>query len=99
MEKIFITVTGLHHYLGNDFFEKGMEVTLKKEPNNLFDKEAIEVTMEALGRIGHVANSVSTVIGECYSAGRIFDKFKDIAKAKVLYVIKDRDSLVCEYMG
>ena len=51
MEKIFITVTGLHHCLGNDFFEKGMEVTLKKEPNNLFDKEAIEVCEQKISTL------------------------------------------------
>lgn len=42
--------------------------------------------MEGLGEIGHVANSAHTVIGESMSAGRIYDKIGDTAKAKVALV-------------
>ena len=42
--------------------------------------------MEGLGKIGHVANSTHTVIGESMSAGRIYDKIGDTAKAKVVLV-------------
>ena len=67
---------------------------LKKEPNNKYDKEAIVVRMEGLGDIGYVANSTHTVIGESMSAGRIYDKIGDIAKAKVV-LITDR-GIVCK---
>ena len=50
------------------------------------DKEDIVVKMEGLGEIGHVANSAHTVIGESMSAGRIYDKIGDTAKAKVVLV-------------
>ena len=36
--------------------------------------------------IGHVANSAYTVIGESMSAGRIYDKIGNTAKAKVVLV-------------
>ena len=36
---------------------------------------------EGLGKIGYVANSSNTVIGDSMSAGRIYDKIGDTAKA------------------
>lgn len=37
-------------------------------------------------KIGYVANSAHTVIGESMSAGRIYDKIGDTAKAKIVLV-------------
>lgn len=54
MAKIFITLTGTKHYFGNDFLEKGMKIRLEKEPDNEYDKEAIKVTYEGLGKMGDV---------------------------------------------
>ena len=79
MAKIFITLTGTKHYFGNDFLEKGMKIRLEKEPDNEYDKEAIKVTYEGLGKIGYVANSSYTVIGESMSAGRLYDKIGETA--------------------
>lgn len=64
-----------------------MAVHLKKEPDNKYDKEAILVSMEGLGAIGHVANSSSTVKGDSFSAGRMYDLFKKKAVGKVKYVL------------
>ena len=63
-----------------------MEVKLTKEPDNEADAEAIKVEMPGIGQIGYVANSPYTVIGESMSAGRIYDKIGDTAKAKVVLV-------------
>lgn len=87
MEKIYFTVAGTQFYHGKDFFEKDMEVKLVKEPDNPFDKEAILVKVEGLGDVGHVANSPYTVIGDSYSAGRLYDKIGDTAEGYVLYVV------------
>lgn len=86
MSKIYFTLTGTKYYHGNDFLKPGMKVKLKKEPDNKFDKEAIVVKMKGLGEIGHVANSACTVIGKSISAGRMYDKIGDTAKAKVVMV-------------
>lgn len=86
MSKIYFTLTGTKYYHGNEFLKPGMKLKLKKEPDNQFDKEAIVVKMEGLGEIGHVANSAHTVIGESMSAGRIYDKIGDTAKARVVLV-------------
>ena len=39
-----------------------------------------------MGKIGYVANSPYTMIGESMSAGRIYDKIGKKAKAKVVLV-------------
>ena len=69
MSNTYFTVTGLHHYYGDSFLEKEIIVYLKKEKDNEYDKEAISVNLPGLGKIGYVANSPYTVLGESYSAG------------------------------
>lgn len=39
-----------------------------------------------MGKIGYVANSPYTIIGDSMSAGRIYDRIDDKAKAKVVMV-------------
>ena len=64
-----------------------MKVKLEKEPDNEYDKEAIQVKIKGLGKIGYVANSPFTVKGESMSAGRLYDKIGDKAKGKVVFVV------------
>ena len=85
MEKIFITVTGTRHYFGSDFLKKDMKLILEKEPDNEYDKEAIKVLCDGLGKIGYVSNSPYTVLGESISAGRLYDKIGERAVAKVVH--------------
>ena len=96
MKKIYFTITGLNFCYGDDFVKKGMKVKLEKEPENRYDKEAIKVSLKALGKIGYVANSTKTVIGESMSAGRLYDKFKKKAKARVLFVTSN--GVICEFI-
>ena len=84
--KIWFTLTGTNHYCGSDFLEKGMKVRLEKEPDNKYDREAIKVLLDGVGHIGYVANSPYTVIGESFSAGRLYDKIGDTAAGKVKLV-------------
>lgn len=84
--KIFFTLAGTKHYFGDEFLEKGMKLELEKEPDNEHDKESIIVNVEGLGKVGYVANSPYTVIGESMSAGRIYDKIGDKAEGKVVFV-------------
>ena len=64
-----------------------MKVKLVKEPDNEYDTEAIRVEMKGVGHLGYVANSYYTVLGDSMSAGRLYDKIGDIAKAKVVHVL------------
>lgn len=51
MAKTYFTLTGTKHYYGSDFLEKGMKIILEKEPDNEYDKEAIQVKMKGMGKI------------------------------------------------
>ena len=79
MAEIYFTIAGTNHHHGQDFLEPKMKVKLVKEPDNEYDKEAIKVEMPGIGHIGYVANSPYTVVGESYSAGRLYDKIGDTA--------------------
>jgi hypothetical protein len=94
MDKIFITLTGTRHYFGSEFLEKDMKLTLKKEPDNEYDREAIQVLCEGIGKIGYVANSPYTVLGESVSAGRLYDKIGDTASVKVVH--KTEKGIICK---
>lgn len=89
MKKYYLTITGTNYYHGTKFLETGMEVCLEKDYNNDYDSEAIMVKLPGLGKIGYIANSPSTVIGESISAGRLYDKFHRTLQAKVEYVLSD----------
>lgn len=93
MSNIYFTVTGLHHYYGDSFLEK-MIVYLKKEKDNEYDKEAISINLPGLGKIGYVANSPYTVLGESYSAGRLYDKISEEASGKVKFILDK--GVICE---
>lgn len=79
MSNIYFTVTGLHHYYGDSFLEKEMIVYLKKEKDNEYDKEAI---------------SPYTVLGESYSAGRLYDKISEEVSGKVKFILDK--GVICE---
>ena len=86
MKDVYFTITGMNHYHGSDFLKEGMKVKLTKEPDNPYDKEAIRVELKGLGKIGYVANSPYTVLGESKSAGRMYDMMKKKARGKVILV-------------
>ncbi len=93
MSKIYFTLTGTKYYYGKDFLEKKMQVKLVKEPENEYDHEAIRVELPGLGKIGYVANSSYTVLGESMSAGRLYDRFKK-KSAGTVRVVTDK-GVIC----
>ena len=96
--KIYFTITGTKYRHGQDFFEKGMKVRLEKEPDNKVDREAIRVMMKGMGHVGYVANSPYTVIGDSFSAGRLYDRIGGKAKGKVL-MVTEKDSSAAKAGG
>ena len=84
MAKTYFTLTGTKHYYGTDFLEKGMKITLEKEPDNEYDKEAIQGKMKGMGKIGYVANSPYTIIGDSMSAGVLCKLSKKKKNKKLL---------------
>ena len=91
--KYYVTLTGLNYRFGSAPFHEGQKVKLVKEPENDYDREAIRAELPGLGKVGYVANSTRTVVGNCCSAGRLYDKIGDTATAKVKYVLGD--AVVC----
>lgn len=94
MNKIYFTIVCAGKYFGYDIFKEGSVVHLEKEPDNQYDSEAIQIRISGLGTVGYVANSVNTVLGDCMSAGRIYDKIGNTASGRVLYIMPD--AVVCE---
>ena len=52
------------------------------------------VNLSGLGKIGYVANSPYTVLGESYSAGRLYDKMSEEANGKVKFILDK--GVICE---
>ena len=92
--KYYVTITGLQFRYGTDPFRVGQKIRLVKEPDNEYDREAIRAELPGLGKVGYVANSTRTVVGDCCSAGRLYDKIGGTATAKVKYVLGN--AVVCK---
>ena len=82
----YITITGLNYYFSMKPFKIGSFVTLKKEPDNDYDDEAIVVTAPLLGKVGYVANSVHTTAAGTMSAGRLYNEIPDECAAIVRFM-------------
>ena len=85
MKAIYFTLTGTKYEYGDKFMEPDMSVSLVKEPDNKYDKEAIRVEKDGLGKVGYIANSPYTVLGESLSAGRLYDRIGNTAAGRILY--------------
>lgn len=83
---MYITITGLGHYLGMRPYKVGRIVKLVKDKGNEYDESAIRVELPFLDVVGYVANSVNTVYAGTYSAGRLYDKIDDLAYAQVMFI-------------
>ena len=88
--ELFITITGHCYYFDKKAFKIGEAVTLKKEPDNPYDREAITVLAPVLGKAGYVANSPRTVADGTMSAGRLYDRIPDECAAVVLFMTSSR---------
>lgn len=84
-EKVFLTVVGTNHYYGNTIFKIDEYVTLKKEPENPYDSDAIAVVSDKYGVCGYIANSANTILRGTKRASRIYDHIGDTYKAKIVY--------------
>ena len=76
MKEINLTITGMRHYYGNGIIHVGDILRCKKEPENEYDAEAIQVLLPVYGKVGYIANSPYTVAKGTLSAGRAYDQVK-----------------------
>lgn len=93
MKEQYITVTGINHYYGKKPFKLGKKVKCIKEPDNIYDSEAIKVVIKGIGKVGYVANSPYTKAAGTKSSGGISDKVKKKFIAEVMFITNG--SVIC----
>lgn len=86
---IYITVNHLDDFNSTYMFRPGDILTLKKDPDNCYDDEAIVAYNKHGCKCGYVANSVSTVARGTYSAGRAYDKISEHAGCVVHFITEE----------
>lgn len=86
-------IAGMKHYVPEgfvDWFRAGDNIQLRPEPDNKFDKFAVEVSFEdtntgAFQKVGYVPRTLSKGIATAIAAGRkIKAKIAEDAKPKVI---------------
>lgn len=85
MNEKYVTITGFKAYEGLFPFKIGYLVRCEKEPENLYDSEAIRCSMPMIGTVGYIANSTGTVAGGTMSAGRLYDKVEKKFYVRVMF--------------
>ena len=94
MKEISLTITGMRHYYGNGIIHVGDILRCKKEPENAYDAEAIQVLLPVYGKVGYIANSPYTVAKGTLSAGRAYDPGKNKFYVRVLYICTNQ--IICK---
>ena len=73
----YVSIVGFKNYFDKRPFAIGTKLLCVKEPDNVFDSEAIKVTFPVLGTVGYIANSVQTKANGTLSAGRIYEQVSE----------------------
>ena len=89
-QDILITITGTYNYHNFKPFTKGKILTLIKDDENKYDKDAIIVFDEKYGIVGYVANSTHTRIKNTRSASEIKNMINNHQKIEVLFIFLDK---------
>ena len=58
MAEKYVSIVGFKNYFDKRPFAIGTKLLCVKEPDNVFDSEAIKVTFPVLGTVGYIANSI-----------------------------------------
>ena len=90
MDEKYVTITGFFNYHGIGPLRPGRLVLCRKEPDNIYDSEAILCTVPVYGKVGYVANSVGTVAGGTMSAGRIYDNVCTAFYVRVMFTTQTK---------
>ncbi len=88
-DSIYITINHIDEFCPCCNLRVRDILTLKKDPDNCYDDEAIAVYDKNNVKVGYVANSVSTVARGTYSAGRLYDRMNDEAECIVKFMNED----------
>ena len=74
LEGTFVTITGFKNYYDRYPFSIGTSFLCQKEPENVYDTEAICVWGGTGCKVGYIANSTNTKANGTMSAARIYDR-------------------------
>ena len=77
MAEQYVSIVGFKNYFDKRPFAIGTKLLCAKEPDNVYDSEAIKVTFPVLGTVGYIANSIQTKANGTFSAGRIYEQVGD----------------------
>ncbi len=88
-ESVYITINHLNDFMPIMNLKVGDILTLKKEPDNIYDDEAIAAYTKDNFKCGYVANSVYSVIRGTISAGRLYDKIMNDSKCVVGFILSE----------
>lgn len=94
MKDQYITIVGFDHYYGAKPFKVGKRIKCVKEPDNIYDSEAIKAVVKGIGTVGYVANAPYTVATGTKSAGGIAHKVKKKFKAEVMFITNSK--IICK---
>lgn len=95
-ESIYITINHLDDYMPVMNLKVGDILMLKKDPDNIYDDEAIAVYTKENYKCGYVANSVNSVARGTHSAGRVYNSFKDTCDCSVSFIFNDFYTLIAK---
>lgn len=84
LQENFVTITGTIYKYGSSPIKAGQIVKLIKDAENMFDTNAIAVTLPGLGKVGYVANSKHTVLSGTKSADEIYSTFENECFCKII---------------
>ena len=98
-EHIYITINHLEDFMPIINLKVGDILMLKKEPDNLYDDEAIAVYTKENYTCGYVANSVSTVARGSCSAGRVYDRIEDQTECIVRFIFVESGVVIAKVDG
>ena len=93
-ESIYITINHLDDFMPVMNLKVGDILVLKKEPENIYDDEAIAVYTKDNYKCGYVANSVYTVARGTYSAGRVYNIIEEICNCKIKFIFIEEYVLI-----
>lgn len=86
---IYVTITGQKHYFGLLPFAVGTVLTLHREPDNVYDPDAVAVFSSTYGKVGYIAQTAETRADGTVSAGALSSLVKAPAQAAVRFIAGD----------
>lgn len=94
--EVFITINHISDFGGIHYYRVGDELTLRKDLDNPYDDEAIQVYNDQDVKCGYVANSSYSVARGTMSSGRIYDSLKDNTKCVIRFIVKESDAIIAQ---